>query len=52
MEKNMIMWVGIFIITYFLFRAYLLLGKQGSVVDKEMKEILDSNKHKVKGQYD
>jgi len=52
MEKNIIIWVGVFLIAYFFFKAYLLLIKQGNVVDKEMKEILDSNKHKVKGQYD
>lgn len=52
MEKNFILWAGVFIIVYFFLRAYFLLNKQGSVVDREIKEILDSDKHRVKGQYD
>lgn len=52
MEKNLIVWVGVFIIVYFFIRVYFLLNKQGSIVDKELKEIVDSDKYKVKGQYD
>ena len=52
MEKRIIIWIGMFIVAYFFFRIYSLLNKQGNVVDNEMKEILDSDKYKVKGQYD
>ena len=52
MEKGIFIWIGVFILAYFLFRVYSLLNKQDNVIDKEMKEILDSDKYKVKGQYD
>lgn len=52
MENNFILWAGVFIVAYFFLRAYFFLNKQGNVVDKEINEILDSDKHKVKGQYD
>jgi len=52
MEKNMLIWIGVFIIAYFILRAYFFLNRQGSVVDKEISDIVDSDKYKVKGQYD
>lgn len=52
MEKNIFIWIGMAAVAFFILRAYLFSNKQENIVDKEINEIVNSDKYKVKGQYD
>lgn len=48
-DNKIVIWIGFMIIIYTLFR---LLNKPNDDFEKEVEEIISSDKHKVKGQYD
>ena len=52
MDKNAMMWIGAFLLVYFTIRILFSLNKKIIVIDKELNDIINSDKYKVKGQYD
>lgn len=52
MENNFFIWAMAAIIFYFIFKSLLLLNRRSSLIKKEMDEIINSDKYKVKGQYE
>lgn len=52
MEKDIFIWVGAVLVSYFLFKTFIILNRQSNVVKKEINEIINSDKYKAKGQYD
>ena len=48
-NKELFIWIGLIIILYTLFR---LMNTPDEEYEKEIEEILNSDKYKVKGQYD
>ncbi len=50
MENKWLIALGIFVFVFILYR--IMHGRRDNSVSKEIDEIINSDKHKVKGQYD